>query len=151
MPMRYISLHWGQHSSHSIVLTTLGGTGHTYPLSNGQRIGIELADRRLGHPVHLPRADFSFDLVVLRLADIQATDNNRHYTDRDGIDKARVDRVRAKGALGPGRGCYGRGNEGQEAAKPAVAKMVGHRHRGIANLRGKELDQERRDGAIDRK
>ena len=49
----------------------------------------------------------------------------------------------------PRRGDDREGGGGQEAAEPAVADMVGQRHRRVADPRREQLDQQRRDRPVD--
>src|SRR6187200_3255006 len=88
------------------------------------------------------------DLVTPGLFDVDRADDRGHETDAAGVYEAGVDRVAAKGLLGP-RGGRGRGcDQRQEAAKPSKPEVIRQRHGRVADRGGKQLDQEGSDRPI---
>jgi hypothetical protein len=65
-------------------------------------------------------------------------------------DTSRGDRHRVEEGTkrNPGRLSDRGADKRHAAAKPAIADMIGHRHRAIADPRREELDQERRDWPV---
>ena len=84
--------------------------------------------------------------MLARLRHHEDGDQEHDRGNRDGIDQGPEEGI--AGAvlhrLGVGR-C---GDDGHETAAPAVADMVRHRNRGVADARGEELRQERPDRAV---
>src|SRR5882762_5477873 len=81
------------------------------------------------------------DLHVLGLVDEERADHHRHQGHHDRVPESRVDV--------PCLGDDGRRQQGEHASEPAVADVIRQGHRGVADLRREQLDQERGDGSVD--
>ena len=81
------------------------------------------------------------DVAVLGLPEEEGADDEGHEGDDDGVPEAVVDVA--------GGGDHGGGGQRQHAAEPAVADVIGERHRRVADLRREQLDEIGGDGAVD--
>ena len=70
-----------------------------------------------------------------------AADDEAHHRDDDRVPEARVDVSLRRDDR--------RREQRQHAAEPAVADVVRQRHRRVTDARREELDEERRDRAVD--